>query len=86
MIQLDNQVIIDTSEDKLLSLCNIIFNVRDLASVEEEIWAASKIRLGLKALNQTVEYTSVDAQQRILLGLNSIAAVYNQQVIPNLSI
>ena len=86
MIALDKQTIIDTSEDKLLTLCDIIFAARDLSYVEEEVWRASKIRFGLKALNQSVDETSVEDQQKILVTLNALSSIYNQQIIPQITI
>jgi len=86
MVALDKQVIIDTSENKLLDLCDIIFNSRDLSEVEETIWKASKIRLGLKALTQTSTETTVSDQQKILVTLNALSSIYNQQTIPQLLI
>lgn len=80
------QTTIDAAEDYLLVLASKIFVARDLNSVEEEIYKASKIIIGLDALNQSSTETDATAREQIILGLHVICGVYNQQTIPLVSI
>ena len=82
MVQLDKTTIITQSENKLLTLCDIIFMARDLSKLEEEIWRAGMINIGLSALNQSATETTPDDQQKILLTLNKLSSIYNQQLTP----
>lgn len=77
-------VTIDAAEDYLLARCEDIFKARDLSKVENIIANASKIRYGLKALNNlTVED---DEYQQIIVGLNKMCKVYSQQTVPTINV
>ena len=78
------QVTIDAAEDYLLALCETIFKARDFSLVEPTVADASKIRFGLKALND-LDVTD-DAYQQIIVGLNKLCKVYTQQTVPTITI
>lgn len=80
------QTTIDAAEDYLLVLATKIFKARNLASVEEEIYKASKIIIGLDALNQNITETDATARERIILTLHNLCGIYNQQIIPQITI
>jgi len=65
----------------LLDRCNIIFNTVDLSKINNTIEDASKIRLGILALNLPEDRIDVDANQRILVGLTKLCRIYKQQSI-----
>lgn len=80
------QTTIDAAEDKVLELAEIIFKKRDLSKVEEEIFQACKIVMGLQALQQSSTETDDSARQRIIVTLNHMCGVYNQQTVPIITI
>ncbi len=75
MYALNKSEIITASEDYLLVLCDSIYKSKDFAKVENNIAKASKIRLGLKALENTD--LPLLTQDRILIGLNNLCQIYN---------
>lgn len=80
---LDKISIVYATKTKLLALCGTIFANRDFKNVESEIAQASKIRLGLMALD-TIEL-STGEQQDILTTLTLMCGIYNQQTIPTIN-
>ena len=70
-----------TSEDYFLTLCDKIFSSKDFSFVEETIIKATKLRLGLRALNSAYDYLTKDQEDIILIGLNRLSKVYEQQTI-----
>lgn len=86
MTILDYQTTIDAAEDYLLTLCDSIYSTKDFAKVEQKISDASKVRLGLKALNLTEDELSAQSKEQIIVGLNALCNVYSQQTIPQINI
>lgn len=86
MTILDYQTTIDAAEDYLLTLCDSIYSAKDFAKVEQKISDASKVRLGLKALNLTEDELSAQSKEQIIVGLNALCNVYSQQTIPQINI
>lgn len=74
------------AKDKLYDLTWLIYNERNLNQVEDAIGRASKIRLGLLALNQYPNFTSAEELEQIIIGLNYLSGAGNQQTIPTLII
>jgi len=86
MVALNKATTITAAENKLLTLCDTIFAARNLSNVEEEIWQACMINIGLRALNQSSTETTVVDQQKIVVTLNKLSSAYNQQVTPILTL
>lgn len=74
---------ITAAQNKLKSLCSIIFANRDFRNVDQEIADASKIRFGLMALSQAE--TDITAYYQIIEGLNFMCGIYTQQTVPTVS-
>lgn len=76
-----DSVVIAAAKAYLLTLANIIFTTRDLSTIGGIIKTASKIRFGLKALDQPITQTTLASRQQIFLTLDRMCKVYNQQNI-----
>lgn len=76
--------IIYKSKSYFLELCNDIFLSVNLEKQDIKIEDASKIRLGLLALELQEDEISIDSVQKILVGLNKLCKIYNQQTINQL--
>lgn len=77
-------ITITAAETYLMSLCSTIFSARDLKTVEEEIWRANKIKIGLRVLNYLTP--SEEAYQQVLVGLDKLVPLYNQTYYPTITL
>lgn len=82
---LDSVSIITGAKTELLTLCSVIFKTRDLSKVEQKISDASKIRIGLLALDLQQEELTIQQKQDILITLANMSSLYNQQIIPTIN-